>query len=124
MWKILICILRQDNGHNLCKQELGCPTARWKGENQLFDIIKTIYPDEFIMRNYRPDWLTGLELDIFLPSRKLAFEYQGIQHFKPIRFWGGQEQLFHQQKNDKRKRAICQSQGIVLITINHNDTLS
>lgn len=109
---------------NLCKQELLYPTAKWKGENQLFNIIKNIYPDEFIMRNYRPDWLNGLELDIFLPNRNLSFEFQGIQHFKPIKFWGGQEQLLHQQENDKRKRDICQSQGIVLITINYNDTLS
>lgn len=109
---------------NLCKQELAYPTSKWKSENQLFDIIKTIYPDEFIMRNYRPDWLYGLELDIFLPNKKLAFEYQGIQHSTPVNFWGGQEQLLRQQENDKRKKILCISQGIVLISINYDIPLS
>jgi len=33
------------------------------------------------LRHYRPDFLQGLELDIFIDELKIGMEYQGIQHF-------------------------------------------
>ena len=32
-----------------------------------------------------------LQLDIFFPALKLAFEYQGIQHYKDTKFFGPQK---------------------------------
>ena len=54
------------------------------------------------------------ELDIYIPSLKLAFEIQGIFHYEPI---FGQEKLDQIQKNDLEKVKKCKALGIKLICI-------
>ena len=72
----------------------------------------------------RPDFLIPrskrrpLELDGFCESLKLAFEYQGEQHYKPI---GNQtiKDFEDQQIRDKEKKRLCKKEGINLIEIKH-----
>lgn len=58
-------------------------------QQKLLDVIKSFYNGP-IVSDYRPDILknpnTGnnLEIDIFLPERKIGFEYQGAIHFERI----------------------------------------
>ncbi len=58
-------------------------------------LLKHYMPNERFVFNCRPEWLmnpkTGnaLELDIFAPDLKLAWEIQGVQHG---RFTPGQNQ--------------------------------
>ena len=56
----------------------------------------------------------GSELDIYIPSLKLAFEIQGIFHYEPI---FGQEKLDQIQKNDLEKIQRCEELNIKLIHI-------
>jgi len=96
----------------------------WKHERYLYQIVCDLFPDLKVIRHARPDWLGGLELDIFVPTLDLAFEYQGIQHFKPIEHWGGEEKLRIQQEHDARKLRLCDAQGITLICINYDENLT
>lgn len=48
-------------------------------------------------------------------------ETQGIQHYKPIRRFGGQNGLSKQKYNDARKRAYCRKNGITLVEIPYTD---
>jgi len=58
------------------------------------------------------------ELDIYIPSLKLAFELNGIFHYEPI---FGKDKLQSYQNNDKRKYQACLEQGIELCIIDtHN----
>ena len=51
-------------------------------------------------------------------------EYQGIQHFQPVNFFGGQEGFEQQQIRDIKKKEYCQNHNIKLYYINYNeDTL-
>ena len=111
---------------NVVRERYGYPKIgdKWISETILFHIVKDIYPNENIKRHYRPDWLEGLELDIYIPSIKLAFEYQGIQHFKAVEHWGGQKQLEKQQEHDQRKARICEGLGICLICVRYDEELS
>lgn len=61
----------------------------------------------------RKDAING-ELDIYIPSLKLAFELNGIFHYEPIY---GQGQLDKIQNNDKRKFQACIERGIELCII-------
>lgn len=54
------------------------------------------------------------ELDIYIPSIKLAIELNGIFHYEPIY---GQEKLTKIQKNDNKKFQICYEQNIELLII-------
>lgn len=41
-------------------------------------------------------------------SKKLVgIECQGIQHFKPINYFGGEDRFFKQKENDDRKLKLC-----------------
>lgn len=61
------------------------------------------------------------ELDIYIPSLKLAIEIQGIFHYKPI---FGDLKLKQIQDNDLNKKLICFEKNIKLICINVSDQKS
>lgn len=78
-----------------------CPICSFKGKTQkkLFDIIKEIFPNYSIFYNFKEfDWLINKngkrqELDIYVKELKLAIEYDGEQHFKPMRYKSKKEML-------------------------------
>ena len=96
----------------------------WISETITFKIISQIYPYEEIIRHHRPDWLENLELDIYIPILDVGIEYQGQQHFKPIKAWGGEKALKGVQERDRRKMEICKKKGVTLIYINYTDPLT
>lgn len=96
----------------------------WVSETLLYHLVKKLYPKQTIYFHYRPDFLDGLELDIFIKEKNIAIEYQGRQHFEPIEFFGGKESFIKQQKNDNKKLNICKSLKIPLIYFDYKDDLS
>lgn len=96
----------------------------WVSETQLYEILCRLFPGEEILRRHRPAWMEGLELDVYLPGRKLAVEYQGQQHFHPIKVWGGAQALQQMQERDARKAQICRQAGVRLITIDYTEPLT
>ncbi|KAB2190938.1 hypothetical protein F9B44_17815, partial [Staphylococcus epidermidis] len=72
----------------------------------------------------RPNFLEGLEIDIYVPELKIGFEYNGVQHYKPVEHWGGEESLKKQQVRDKRKRQLCDQNDVKLIIIKYDEQLS
>lgn len=54
------------------------------------------------------------ELDIYIPSMKLAFELNGLFHYEPI---FGESKLEQIQNNDKRKFQACLERNIELCII-------
>ena len=85
---------------------------RSKYEVQLEKILKETYPTLLI--KFSDKTIIGSELDVYIPSLKLAFEIQGIFHYEPI---FGQEKLDQIQKNDLLKVSVCQQLGIKLYHI-------
>ena len=56
-----------------------------------------------------------MELDIFLPTENLAFEYQGEQHYYNLYFM--RTDWLQQKQRDKQKKEACNENGITLIEI-------
>lgn len=96
----------------------------WTSETILYYIIKKLYPSLNIRRHYRPAFLQYLELDIYIEELGLGIEYQGIQHFEPIKHWGGEEALKKTRERDERKRVLCKNNNINLIYYNYYEDLS
>lgn len=85
---------------------------RSKLEVWLESQLKTIYPNLNILFNNRTT--INSELDIYIPSLKLAFELNGIFHYEPIY---GQNKLDQTQNNDNRKFQACAENNISLCII-------
>lgn len=85
---------------------------RSKLEIYLESQLTTKYPNLNILFNSKE--AINSELDIFIPSLKLAFELNGIFHYEPIY---GTEKLASIQNNDTRKFQACLEKGIELCII-------
>jgi hypothetical protein len=85
----------------------------WQHETQLADLVKTLFPDA--IREFSPSWLGGKRLDIYVHSQRVAFEYQGEQHYQPMSMYGGTKGLANRQQQDQRKRELCAANGVTLI---------
>ena len=91
----------------------GIIKPKWKHELSLFHAVHKKYPDT--LYQYRPAWLGRQSLDLYIPSLSTAIEYQGIQHFHPVAFFGGEEALQARQELDEQKRKLCGDNDVRLI---------
>ncbi|MFA7289199.1 MAG: hypothetical protein WC055_10005 [Melioribacteraceae bacterium] len=91
-------------------------TRRSKFEFFIEEELKKLYPELLI--EFNKTTAIGLELDIYIPSLKLAFEINGIFHFKPI---FGEEKLSKTKNNDDKKLKFCLNESINLIVLDIAD---
>lgn len=101
----------------------GCSECNGVGKNEkeCRDIFESLLGVKF--KKTRPDFLknelTGrnLELDGYNEYLKLAFEYDGAQHFKVKDLWGGTKALLKIHELDLIKNKKCIENNIILIRI-------
>ena len=91
----------------------GVIKPKWKHELSLFHAVRGLYPDT--LYQYRPDWLGRQSLDLYIPSLRTAIEYQGIQHYLPVDFFGGEEALTQRRDLDRVKKELCTANSVLLI---------
>ena len=100
----------------------GTTNPRWVSEQEAYRIVKTHYPDaEF---QYQPVFLRGQRLDIFIPSKGVAIEYQGKQHYEPIAFFGGKRGYKSNRERDDRKRRLCRMNYVRVIDWDYDKPLT
>jgi hypothetical protein len=97
-------------------------TTVWKGETALAQLVRGVFPDA--CREYSPQWLGGLRLDVYVPSRQIAFEYQGEQHYAPVEYFGGKKGHRASRERDIRKKEACRKAGVLLIEWKHDERIS
>lgn len=81
--------------------------------------------------NCRPIWLKNpyskrnLELDLFFPNLGIAFEINGMQHFRytPHFHRNGIEDFHYQVFKDNWKKEMCRLKGIQLFIIDRSTRL-
>lgn len=61
-----------------------------------------------------------LPFDFYLPDYPCCIEYQGVQHFFPVDFFGGESSFRDTQKRDEIKRRYCEDRGILLLLLTEN----
>ena len=124
---MLLSLLNQITFKNFknVKKKKECPLGKKtsKGEEQCRKIFEKLFQGH-LFPSIRPDWLknkeTGhnLELDGYNEHLKIAFEYQGIQHYIKNEFFGQtNESLIKQIERDIFKVKRCRELGIDLIVI-------
>lgn len=90
------------------------------GENLCYHYFEHFFQTHFFKN--RPKWLinsTGhlLELDGYNEELKLAFEYNGQQHYTYTKFFHTNQHFNEQQNNDQLKEKLCEQHNIRLIII-------
>lgn len=101
-------------------QGTGCPRcSSYKSEKICLEYLNEICEYNFVKN--RPMFLEGLELDCFCPEMNIALEYQGEQHYKYISHFhrNGEEDFIKQQERDKKKKDLCEKNGIALIIVSY-----
>lgn len=95
--------------------------SKWLNEKSLFQLVKKKYKKALFQ--YSPEWLFPQSFDIFIPELNIAIEYQGIQHYKPIDYFGGDEGFKHRQELDLKKKQLAQNNNIKLIEWLYNESI-
>lgn len=89
---------------------------------KILDELEETYIREYRFFNCRNVY--PLPFDFYLPNYKLCIEVQGEQHYKSIEYFGGEERLNIQRKNDLIKKDYCKNNNITLIEIPYTMKIS
>lgn len=126
-----VCMVCKEHGEfyalpNNILSGQGCPNCyKHKGEERVERFLKnknikyvTQYeiPNECVLI---PNKL--LRVDFFLPDANTFIEYNGGQHYFPVKMFGGQKQFEHQQERDYALRKYCKEHKIKLIEIPYTE---
>lgn len=107
-------------------QGAGCPICH---ESRLETQVRVFLEEENISfeSQKRFPWLKtdkgSMSLDFYIKDHNIAIECQGIQHFKPLEHFGGEEVLKIQKERDRLKKALCEEHGITVIYLADKETL-
>lgn len=104
---------------DLYRVDIGMPKIGegWISETELFYKLKTRFKEHKVVHHGNPKWLGRQHLDIFLPKLNIGIEYQGLQHYEPIDFFGGEEAFLKNQERDLRKKELCIKNNCYLIYV-------
>lgn len=90
----------------------GCPKCVQmfsKDEVEIFEYVKNILGNNEVVLNHDRNTLEGKELDIYIPSKKLAIEYNGL-------YWHTIN-VVKKQSYHLNKLELCEQRGIKLIQV-------
>ena len=65
-----------------------------------------------------------LPFDFFLPLLNICIEYDGVQHFKPVEYFGGEKKFETVKINDKIKNEFCRKNNIRLIRVKYDENIT
>lgn len=117
------------NSHGIFKQRInnhlhlrqGCPFCyESKGEWQIALYLKN--NDIAFERQKKFENCVNfnkLSFDFYLPEYNTCIEFDGIQHFKPVDLFGGQESFNKLKVNDNIKEIFCSKNSIKLLRIRY-----
>lgn len=92
-----------------------------KGESRIskyMDLNLYNYKFQHKINECRDKRVLPFDFAVFNEGKLICLiEYEGIQHFEPVKFFGGVENLRVVQRRDGIKREFCKSKGIKLIEI-------
>lgn len=105
----------------------GCPKCnKSKGElliSRYLNLYKIQYIQQYTIPINKNIRISGKAyIDFYLPDYNTFVEYNGIQHYLPVKHFGGEIKLQDQQNRDQAVRDYCKEHSINLIEIPYNDS--
>ena len=105
----------------------GCPKCNISiGEREIMKIlennrIKYIHEKMFDKCRGKKN---KLPFDFYLPEYNICIEYDGIQHFEPVEYFGGEKTFLRTIECDKIKNEYCSKNNIRLIRIKYDEDIN
>jgi len=104
----------------------GCPICKESlGENKIRVFLEKnnfIYMFQKTFDDCR--YKQQLQFDFYLPKYNMCIEYDGIQHFEPIGYFGGEKSFKTQKEKDNIKNIYCKENNIKLLRISYKDNIN
>ena len=107
---------------HLKRGQLSCGCLKSLGEKKITELlisnnIKFTKQKKFDKCIYK----RRLSFDFYLPEMNILVEYDGIQHFEPVKQFGGKESFDVNKIRDEIKNKYCEDNKIHLIRIKYID---
>jgi len=126
--KILITCKKCGNSFNQTPNthlRCGCPICKEsKGEK---NIEKYLLQNNIIFQRQKKfnDCMNKSRLlfDFYLSEYNMCIEYDGLQHFKPVKLFGGDNGLKIREINDEIKNKYCKENNIDLLRIKYDENI-
>lgn len=99
-----------NSGRNICPHCSGDPLGIWHSSSFESEIGR-LYPN-FTMKCYRPEWMEGLELDLYDPESRLAIEFHGI-----VWHSGFMDRKERNNRLCEHKADLCERNGVQLLQV-------
>ena len=111
------------DAENKVREIIGIPKIGegWITQTQVYYIVKALFPEYEVLREASPWWLGRQRYDVYIPEKRIAIEYQGLQHYEAIEMFGGEEGLKNAIERDNTKRKKSKENGVNLIEISYNE---
>ncbi len=61
--------------------------------------------------------------DFYIEDLNLIIEYDGFQHFHPVKYWGGEDGLKENKERDLIKNKYCQDNNIKILRIPYTESI-
>ena len=84
-------------------------------------MVHSLLAPRLVVQHYQGKELEGQEIDVWVPSLRLAIEYHGLQHTQPLPAWGGEAALARAKERDERKRKKLAELGYHLVEFRHDE---
>jgi len=103
----------------------GCPRCKTsRGENEIAKLLNDFSIKYETQKKFDSCvYLDYLPFDFFLPDYNTAIEFDGIQHYEPIEFFGGIDGFERRQLHDEIKTEYCRENNIRLHRISYIDNI-
>lgn len=98
----------------------GCPLCQKSKLERETEIFLKERNFKFTQEKKVPNSL--LRLDFYLEDYNIAIECQGKQHFEQIEYFGGKDGFNKRNERDKRKKKVCDENGIKICYYTNDET--
>lgn len=104
---------------------IGCSSCNCsKGETNIMEILKKYNIKFNTQKTFKECKLKSLlRFDFYLPEHNICIEYDGIQHFEAVEYFGGEEGLKNTQLRDTIKNEYCINNNIEILRIKYNENI-
>lgn len=106
----------QGSGCKICKSS--------KGEREIIKILNNLNIDYIHQKKFEDcKYKSNLVFDFYLPNFDICIEYNGLQHYEPCDYFGGEDFFIITKIRDKIKKKYCKENNLKLFSISYKKNI-